>query len=321
MSLYQALPPAHGQAAAKPLTTVAPPLAASKPPILAFFPSRLHPRPPLPRALLNIAAVKPNPPPPAAVSSSPHPAAATPPISTPAPSHSAVQPTVTVVPSLFDSVDDDGAEGDDALLQALAETADAYDPRRPNEWEHFVAWKATQSETAPATVEADEEEEEGERDQDTRDAARARQRGFQFRYSYDQQADAEAEAQPPPRPPSPLLPPALPTPIAAPLQAKQEALATASGEDAYMRRLRLSAQSRPQPPAEPAPPAPLPRPPPLLFLPNPGPPPTSTPSRVVLLTVANPTLLSTHSTCHLPFPPYPRHSFPTLPPHPLPMCV
>ena len=306
MSLYQALPPAHGQVAVRPSLTAASPLSSSKPsPAVLSFSRLLLPRPPVPRALLNLPSVKAKPSLGAATpSSSPGSSAPTPPTSISIPTASPPQSTVTVVPSLFDSTDDDGAEGDELLLQALAETTEPYDPRRPNEWEHFVAWKAMQTPAPPPAPQVDEEEEEGE--EDARDAARARQRGFQFRYSYDDQRSSELDSQSPPRPPSPVTPPALPAPIAAPLSAKQEALATASGEDAYLRRMRLSAQPRPPPPEPHPAPAPLPRPPPPPFLPNPGPPPTtSLPSRVVLLTVAI-TLLCT-ALPYLPSPlPSPR---------------
>ena len=343
MSLYQALPPVQGQTRSKGDASLSTPALASAPPAAPVLPSPSRvflPRPPVPRALLSAASSKTKAAAASAVASVPGSVTAAAAPADGAPRAVAVSETVTVVPSLFELSGDDGVEGGEELLQALSAAVDVYDPRRPTEWEQYLAWRDQQraeeqalSDTAalqsavPTDRKRPREDDNGDSDEDDEEGERAavrrsRRGGHQISFAYDYTAAASppihdpslpfSRPPPPPYSLSPAPPPlssssALPrppAPVTAPLHVKLDALAVASGEDAYMRRLQLSQQPRPAPPnPAPVPASLLPRPPP----PPPSasassaPPPPPPPSRVLLLTVAV-ALFTAHSPRRAPVP-------------------
>ena len=329
MSLYRALPPTQGSVSAASAASSVDSAAVNIPAAAAAAQaprSLLVPRPPVPRALLNLPVSRSKPP-----SSSP--------ASLPLTSSSAsAQPVAKLVSSPFDATAGSefelesasaASEGDDAeLLRALASVTDLYDPRVPNEWEQYLAWKQTQ-----AAEQADEQQHthgptgsrlrrrasDSSDDEDEASDGSGRQKRQQLgsHYHYQYEADNAPQQQSPPFVP-PSAPPPPPAAVAAtsspPLSVKQDMLAVASGEDAYLRRMRLSSQQPPQPhlpqprltqpsasfSSSPTPP-PLPPPPPPSsslqsgFSPANGVGSSAAASRVILLTVVH-ALLPHHST-------------------------
>ena len=223
---------------------------------------------------------------------------------------------------------DESETGDNDLMLALNTLPDVYQPHKPNEWQQYVEWKEQRA-AAEAEVEAEtsrkrEAERLDEAEEDEHDDARhskRQQRSFHYAYKAPTEQEdgitSEQQALSAPSMPSPPPPAAV---VAAPLVEKQAALAVASGEDAYMRRLRMSSQpAAAQAPANGASqqaalpiirlalPLPLPPPPPPRASAQSvnSSPPLVAASRVILLTVVYYhyyCLLTQRRTCHSPLP-------------------
>ena len=326
MSLYSALPPAQGQALTTAATST--PAAAATAASSRVTPPRFIPlrpsMPSIPRALLNrpTQLSKPHPPPPPSTSA------------VPSPTHQPILPSSTQLLLAELEAADDGDDGDEELQLALDTLPDVYQPRKPNEWQQYVEWKE-QKEAAQAEAEAEESRKraaeqlnEATVDDDTQHSKRQQR---SFHYAYKSSADHEESV---PSEKSQTAAATLPSPppaalVAAPLADKQAMLAVASGEDAYMRRMKMSSQSttainaatdaashqhrHPSPPTISLPRITLPLPPPPPARPaQPSTTPlpsTTTQSRVILLTVAYYCLLTqqcTHSSPHAPLCPFSR---------------
>ena len=245
MSLYSALPPAQGQSPPTAGGVNAAPTGSTGLATSRAIPPRLFPLrpsiPSIPRALLNRPSqpIKPNLPPPSSLPS-------------PAPAAPATQlPTVASATQLLLAeleAADGGEDGDADLQQALETLADVYQPRKPNEWQQYVAWKE-QREAAVGEAEAElsrkRAAEQLREDDDGDEAQHSKRQQRSFHYAYQEQTERHdspaVEKQPPTATPTAALP-QLAAVSAAPLVDKQAMLSVSSGEDAYMRRMRMSSQ-------------------------------------------------------------------------------
>jgi len=237
---------------------------------------------------------------------------------------------------------DDGDDGDAELLQALETLTDVYQPRKPNEWQQYVEWKE-QKEAAAAKAEEAELSRKRAAERlndvdDDEDEQHSKRQQRSFHYAYKPPTTESDEASESRERPSGLTsPPAPAVVVAAPLVEKQAMLAVTSGEDAYMRRLRMSSQptasavnhaANTATSNQPRRPSPTAAALPLITLPLPPPPPPrlvqpdaslSSPSpvvqsRVILLTVAYYCLLTQHCTARPLLPPHlPPASLPPVP--------